>query len=496
MTTPDEATQVGPAHIGQGATVSHVDESPHVAVTTASVLDEDERRELERLRNEVATMRAAPAPRRHGIRWKSLAAAVLLVLGCVGVPASVLAIWTHNQVTQTDRFVATVSPVIEDPAVQSALTNRITTEVLTYVDVQQLANDAIDAIAAQGVRPELVDRLHDLTGPLVSGVTNLVHGKVQQLVASPQFIAAWNRALQVAHEQANAVLSGESSAITIKNGMVVLDLNPFIEAAKQQLVTSGFSAAAKIPEVHPTVDLAPASGLIRAQTAYQMLDAVASWLPWITLLLLAAGVYLARRRRRALLGVGLGVVAGMLVLAVALLVGRAMLVNAVPEQGVAAAAATYDILVRFLRIALRTLAVLGLVIALGAYLVGPAAGAVQIRAALDRGIRALRPARVAEALAAGPVGPWVHAHRQLLRLAALGLAVLVFILLDRPTGWDVLLVAIGLVLALAIIEFLDQAPEQAASVETTGAENLPVPTGGASRAAEHGSALPVPAKRE
>ena len=34
-----------------------------------------------------------------------------------------------------------------------------------------------------------------------------------------------------------------------------------------------------------------------------------------------------------------------------------------------------------------------LVIALGAYLVGPAAGAVQIRAAIDRGIRALRPAR-------------------------------------------------------------------------------------------------------
>jgi hypothetical protein len=34
-----------------------------------------------------------------------------------------------------------------------------------------------------------------------------------------------------------------------------------------------------------------------------------------------------------------------------------------------------------------------LVIALGAYLVGPAAGAVQIRAAIDRGIRAPRSAR-------------------------------------------------------------------------------------------------------
>jgi hypothetical protein len=53
------------------------------------------------------------------------------------------------------------------------------------------------------------------------------------------------------------------------------------------------------------------------------------------------------------------------------MVGRGVLVCAVPEQGAAVAAASYDILVRFLREALRTLAVLGLVIALGAYLAGP-----------------------------------------------------------------------------------------------------------------------------
>jgi hypothetical protein len=64
-----------------------------------------------------------------------------------------------------------------------------------------------------------------------------------------------------------------------------------------------------------------------------MFDAVATWLPWITLLMLAAGVYLARQRRRAVLAVGLGVVGGMLVLAAALMVGRGVLVCAVPEQG-------------------------------------------------------------------------------------------------------------------------------------------------------------------
>jgi hypothetical protein len=108
---------------------SQSEESP-LGAATDPVLDPDERRELDRLRREVAALRATPAPRRARFRWASLAAAVLLVLGC-GVPASVLAVWTHNQLADTDRFVATVSPVIEDPFVHSALANRITTDSMT-----------------------------------------------------------------------------------------------------------------------------------------------------------------------------------------------------------------------------------------------------------------------------------------------------------------------------------------------------------------------------
>jgi hypothetical protein len=54
--------------------------------------------------------------------------------------------------------------------------------------------------------------------------------------------------------------------------------------------------------VHPTIALAPADQLVRAQSAYDALDAVATVLPWITLLVLAVGVYLARVRMRALVG--------------------------------------------------------------------------------------------------------------------------------------------------------------------------------------------------
>ena len=76
------------------------------------------------------------------------------------------------------------------------------------------------------------------------------------------------------------------------------------------LAQSGFARVVQFrpwvlaPVPISTIDLFPASTLVRAQTAYRALDAVATWLPWITLLLLAPGVYLARHRRRAVLGSG------------------------------------------------------------------------------------------------------------------------------------------------------------------------------------------------
>ncbi len=67
--------------------MSDTDERAKSAVI-APVLDGDERGELERLRQEVVALRATAVPRpRRRIRWAPVAAAVMLVLGCVGIPA-------------------------------------------------------------------------------------------------------------------------------------------------------------------------------------------------------------------------------------------------------------------------------------------------------------------------------------------------------------------------------------------------------------------------
>ena len=437
--------------------------SEHVEGSGAAVASHEllaeERQELERLRAEVAALQAARPPTagaRRSVRWASVGSAVLLVLGLLLVPLSVLAIWTNNQVSDTERFVATVSPVVEDPSVQAALGDRITAEVLARVDIQQIVDDTVNALAAQGLPPRVVDRLRDLTGPLAAGARGFVSDKVHEAVASPTFVQAAQRSTEVVHEQLQTVLSGQSSAITIEGGSAVLDLAPFIDAAKQRLVASGFAAAARIPEIHPTVELFPASYLVQAQTAYRVLDAAATWLPWFTLVILVGGVLLARRRSRAVVAIGLGVMGVMVLFAVALLVARGLLVNSVAEQAAAPAAAIFDTVVRFLRTALRTLFLVGLIIALGAFLVGPAQMAVRLRGALSRMIDRLRGGAVRRRLQDGPVGPWVHEYRTALRIGLVLLAALVAIFLDRPSSGEILAIAVTLVVLLGVVEFLNQ----------------------------------------
>ncbi|MBN9110886.1 MAG: hypothetical protein J0I34_19160 [Pseudonocardia sp.] len=434
----------------------------------------DERAELERLRTELAALKAAPPPpppSRVRIRWASVASAVLLVLGLLLVPVSVLSVWAHNQLSDTDRFVATTSPILADPAVQSTLADRVTAEIFTQVDVQGLANQAVDALAAQGLPAPVVDRLHGLTGPLADGTRNFVSDKVHELVASPAFVAAGTQALTVSHQQISAALAGDPSALTVQGGNTVLDLYPFIEAAKQKLVASGFELAAKLPEIHPTIALFPASVLVRAQSLYTVLDVAATWLPWVTLLLLIGGVMLAKRRRRATLVVGLAVMATMLLLAAALLVVRGIVVGAVAPQSAAAAASTFDIMVRFVRAALRTLFVVGLVVALAAWVTGPSSAAVRLRGTAARGIGSMRRGGFARKLSSGPVGPWVHDHRVVLRVALVVLAALVVVLWSQPSGWTILGVVLVLLVLLGVVELLDQPSPAAPAVDDgTGGE--------------------------
>jgi len=402
---------------------------------------------------------------------------VLIVVGCVLAPLSLVAVWTRNQVTDTDRYVQTVSPLASDPAIQNAIADQITAQVFTYVDVQGLTSQAIAALTERGLAPALAGQLQALAGPIANGVQGFTRDQVAKVVQSDAFANAWVQANRVAHAELVRALTGEGGgAVTVENDTVSLNLSAFIETVKQQLVASGFTLAARIPQVNASFVLFQSADVTRARSGFQLLNTLGVWPPVLTLVLLGLGVYVARDHRRALVGAGIGVAVAMVVLALGLAVFRSIYLDAVPATVLPhdAAAVLYDTIVRFLRLGLRTVLVLALVVAAGAFLSGQSVTAVRARQGLTRAIGWLQGGAEQAGFTTGPVGGWVYDHKRALRVGAVTLAALALVFWGRPTGKVVLGLTLALLVVLALIEFLGRRPGQG-PVEVAAAAPLSAP---------------------
>jgi hypothetical protein len=439
----------------------------------------EERAELERLRAEVAALRSqlrgagtgvGPPPataRGARQRWRTIVATLCIVVACILAPLSVVAIWTRNQVTNTDRYVATVSPLARDPAIQAAIADQITAQVFTYIDVRALTTQAVDALAERGLNPRLADQLQAFAVPIANGVEGFTRDQVGKVVASDAFADAWVQANRVAHAELVKALTGEGGgAVTVENDTVSLNLAAFIQTVKAQLVASGFTLAERIPQVNASFVLFQSADVTRARSGFNLLNTMGTWLPIITLVLLVVGVYVAKDHRRALVGAGVGVAVSMVVLALGLAVFRSIYLDAVPASVLPhdAAAVLYDTIVRFLRLGLRTVLVLALVVAAGAFLTGQSVTAVRTRQGLAGAIGWLQGSAEHAGLRTGPVGTWVGANKRALRITAVAAAALALVFWGRPTGKVVIGLTLALLFVLAIIEFLGRPGPRAGAV--------------------------------
>ncbi|HYB88903.1 MAG TPA: hypothetical protein VEC76_18805 [Streptosporangiaceae bacterium] len=430
-------------------------------------LSGDERAELEHLRQEVAQLHngedhpSGPAPRKGG-KWRAPVSVVLIVIACILAPLSVFAVWTANQVSSTDRYVANVAPLIHDPSIQRALTDDITRQITTRLNVKGLTQQAAAALTQKGLT-RVGSLLNNFSGQIASSVYGFIHTEVGKIVASPQVANLWVRVNTAVHAQLVKALSGQSNgAVTISNNQVVLNLGPFINLVKRDLANRGLTIVNKIPAINPTLALFSAKYLVKAQQGYRFLNALKWVLPFLALALFAAGVYVARRHRRALIGAGLGLAVSMVILGLGLTLFRGIYLNSVPPRVLPAdaAAVLYDTLIRFIRDGLRILLVLGLIVAIGAFFSGPSVTAVRTRGAFKSGFDWVRRSGEHAGVSTGPVGRWTYTHRRALRITAVAIAALVFVFWGL-SGWTtVVVIAIILVIVLGLIELIGRPPAQ------------------------------------
>jgi len=300
-----------------------------------------------------------------------------------------------------------------------------------------------------------------LAGPVRSAATGLVTTVTTRFVESDVFAHLWNAVNRASHAALVGILTGErpkNAALTVKNGMLYLDLAPIVGAVKQRLVDAGLTIAQDVPVTGPTIQLLEVKGLDKAQTAVRNLNRVAVLLPVAGLVCMAGAVLASRHRRREIIICSLATAGGMLVLAGGLLIGRQIYLAGLPLRYLTAddAGRVFDTLVRFLRYGLRIVFVVALLIGAIAWLAGPSRQARSIR----RGVASA--ARSLTALAAN----WKYAgalarNRRSVSVGLVALAALILVLWTNPGVVTVLLIAAATAAIIGLVYTFPQASSDA-----------------------------------
>ncbi|ADI06311.1 putative integral membrane protein [Streptomyces bingchenggensis BCW-1] len=378
---------------------------------------------------------------------------MLLVLAVLLAPLALVATWAHEEVSDTDQYVRTVAPLAHDPAVQNAVTDRLTKRVVDNVDVAGVTASLTKALDRVGAPPRVADSARLLTGPLKTALTTAVHDVVAKVVHSDQFAQVWTAANRRAHAAVVKVLTGEGpSAVQARGNTIVLDIGTLIDNVKHRLVDAGYEKAAHIPTVERTVPLLRTDKLDKAQDAMRLLNVLGVWLPVTALVLAALAVGTAPAHRVALMSVGIGVAVMMLVLLVGLAVLRRVYLDSVPPTTLPedAAATIYDTFVRFLRESTRTILVIAVITVLSGYLYGPGRGARAVRSGAARATGATGRALARAGVRTGGTGRWLDGHRGWTTGVVISGGALALVLWNHPTPASVALV-LGLVVLVLVL---------------------------------------------
>ena len=402
--------------------------------------------DVEALKARIAELESqAPAKRR--LDGRGVTAWVLVIVAALLFPFALTAYWGQRTLTDTERYVATVAPLAQDPTVREAVGTKITAVIVTQLDAEvRISNLLTD-----------YPKLQPLAGPLASGVDSFVGTQVDNLLASDRFDQVWVAVNTKLQESLIAALSNDpNGAVTIQGDQVILDTGDLIAEVKQRLVDNGLSIAANLP-VPPVADrqivLLTSPQLQTARTAYALGQPVAQWLIFVVLLLFIVAILVSRRRARMTIAVGVAILLGAIVVRLGMAVGQNQLELTLAGTPFAVAQqAFFTILTSYLLTAVRAAFALGLVLALVGWFLSGTDSALATRRFFGGLISGA--GEKASDTPIAKAGAWVKRTIVLWRALIVGVAGLVLLSTSPLTGSVILWTAVIAVLAFVVVEFL------------------------------------------
>lgn len=382
-------------------------------------------------------------------RWRRALVAVLVALSCILAPLSVVAVWTRNQLLETERYVENVTPLASDPAILDAAALNATAALFDNVDVEQEIRDALPR------------RSRQLASPLTALIRQFTERAAREALGSDAFQTIWEKANEVAHTQVENALTGGGDVVSTKDGKIILDLSQVLVQVRELLNERGITVFDSIPldELTLRFQLFDASGLETAQEVVKVLDTLAFVLPILFAGFLALAIWLSPNRRRTIIrwGIGLAIASG--ITALIALLGRGIYLDSASGPGLPreALAATWDTLLRFLRGGLRAMMALGLLVAFVAWILGPTRLAVKIRSTARDTVGGMGDRAEVHGYDFGRFGRFVNHYERRLQIAGVVVTLLLVLFADRISASRLIWALVLLVVYIGAVQFVSRA---------------------------------------
>jgi len=410
-------------------------------------------------------------------RTRRIIAWVLVVLVSLLIPVSVISVWAIRTVTDTDQYVATMAPLARNQVIVDHLATKATDELFSSHVIQ-------DKITA-----ELPAKAKPIVQPVVSQVKNYVYGIALKVFESPKFGQLWDALNRHSHDAVVDILTGKESAATKrleKAGAIVVNVTPTLNDIISKLNSRGVTLFNPLKPILSKGDSLGITIVSKSQVSkfsgwFNLIVKLKWVIPVIALLLAAIGLLVAVERRKTLLRMALGVALVTVLLLAGFSLGRITFLNQVSAHSFNrdVAASVWDTVLRFLKTDLRWTVLVAVLVALAAWLAGPARYAVWIRSTVARGARWLwAQARELSAgagrAAAGSErmrrsGTWILEHVKGLRILGVVVAALFVVFGGNLTGWGLLVIVIVLAVYLGLLQLVVAWARNVAASTTAGA---------------------------
>ncbi|PKQ16461.1 MAG: hypothetical protein CVT67_04840 [Actinobacteria bacterium HGW-Actinobacteria-7] len=236
---------------------------------------------------------------------RTLVSTILILVGAVAVSASVTAHWMGTVLLDNDTFVAATSPLLVDNATLQVTSDRVSDALLKQLDLKALTEANVP------------DSLRSLVGGLAADFEQFARDQVSAAVHSAGFatlatsrLRAWHLAFARTITTRSASAPTEGTALRVTLGPYI-DLlaqktdQPLVRYVLERLPDGVRDAQVAVLDAQPFADRLPAlRALSRARPC----------LPWAAALALALGLFVAPRKRLAMVGSGVALVASAIAL--------------------------------------------------------------------------------------------------------------------------------------------------------------------------------------